>query len=222
MNDIEIASAVDQVIRERRTIKMLADLPTESNIEHEIVEQIVASAGFAPFHLAASAEHRGKVDNQTLVPWRFYMLDKDNCNKLRTAVLDKGDVTKIPNMLAAADCLIQVTWCPDPPEEGFEISEESLFQPTEANMEHIAATAAAVQNMLLAATARNINTYWSSGGVLRSQWAFEQMGIPSDQLLLGSVFIFPDETAHQNLDSKPGKMRDKRGQDSLWSRWVSV
>ena len=222
MNEFDLTTAVEKVVRDRKTIKLLADSPIDSTVETEVMESIVACAGFAPFHLAAAVVHRERVDNETLVPWRFYMVDKENCSKLRNAILESGDVTKVPNMLAAASCLIQVTWCPDPPEEGFEVSEESRFQPTEANMEHIAATAAAVQNLLLAATARNINTYWSSGGVLKTKWAFDKMGIPDDQILLGSVFVFPDPSIDQSIDSKPGKMRDKRGEDSHWSRWVYV
>ncbi len=69
-------------------------------------------------------------------------------------------------------------------------------------MEHIAAASAAIQNLLLAATARGISNYWSSGGVLRSAQVFQQLGIPRQQILLGAIFLFPSEIGDAELSDQ--------------------
>ena len=71
--------------------------------------------------------------------------------------------------------------------------EEPGFAATLANMEHIAAAAAAIENLLLAATARGVSNYWSSGGVLRSQIVRQLLAIPPAEIVLGAIFFFPKE-----------------------------
>ena len=144
------------------------------------------------------------------------MLDAAACRQVRKLLLDNGDTSKIPRMLAAATTLIQVTWLPNPAKEGG----EGLFEPTVANMEHIAAASASIQNLLLAATARGIPSYWSSGGALRERAFFAQLGIPDREVLLGSVFLFPAEL--ENTENVPGKLREKRGATAEWARWARI
>lgn len=213
---------IDQIIRRRKTSKMLSAEPVESSLDHKLVQEIIELAGWAPFHLAASPVHRERLTEASLVPWRFHVLPKQICLDLRQRLLDKGDRSKVPDMLAAADILIQATWCPDPDETGTTFNEEFEFLPTASNMEHIAATAAAVQNLLLAATARNIATYWSSGGPMRTQEVATVLGIPADEILLGSIFLFPDPENHAEVAVRPGKMREKRGSTEAWCRWVAA
>lgn len=86
-----------------------------------------------------------------------------------------------------------------------------------ANMEHIAAASAAVQSFLLAATERGLTTYWSSGGYLRDAATFDYLGIPTEHILLGAVFVFPNDGGERI----PGGMRDKRSSHAGWSRWVT-
>ena len=81
----------------------------------------------------------------------------------------------------------------------------------------IAATSAAVQSFLLAATERGLTTYWSSGGYLRDAATFDYLGIPTEQILLGAVFVFPNDGGERI----PGGLRDKRSGHAGWSRWVT-
>jgi nitroreductase len=214
--DADRAGVVDEVIRARRTVKVLADAPLPADGMRETVEELAAVASWAPFHRVAAREHTAE-GLTSIVPWRFYLVDADDCRALRDELLRRGDKSKIPRMLASASALIQATWLPNPPKA--ELA-GGLFDATEENMEHVAAAGAAVQNLLLAATARGIPNYWASGGALRGAEAFAWLGIPADEILLGSIFLFPTETGDAEIN--PGSHRDRRGAPADWSRWVEL
>ncbi len=212
-------SEIDQIIRNRKTSKVLSSTPLEGGLDRDLLKEMIETAGTAPFHIAAATEHR-EGDQDSYSPWRFHIVDKAVCLALRQYLIDQEDHSKVPNMLAATDTLIQVTWCPDPVDPGFTLTERWEYCPSRNNMEHIAATAAAVQNLLLVATERGIASYWSSGGPLRSDSIFEKLGIPTNQVLLGSVFLFANVLQAEEVEIKPGKMRDKKGNIDSWARWV--
>jgi nitroreductase len=214
--DADMARIVDGVIRERRTVKVLADEPFPVDDARQTVEELAAAAGWAPFHRVAARVHQESGALTSIVPWRFYLVDAPACRALRDALLERGDKSKIPRMLAAARALVLATWLPNPPKGPV----TGLFEATEENMEHVAAAGAAVQNLLLAATARGIPNYWSSGGPLRGPEAFGWMGIPAGEIALGAVFLFPAETADAEVN--PGSHRDRRGAPTDWSRWVEL
>jgi nitroreductase len=214
--DAERGKIVDGVIRERRTTKVLADAPLPAASARETVEELVATAGWAPFHRVVARVHQESGAMTSIVPWRFYLLDAPGCRAVRQVLLERGDKSKIPRMLAAATALVQATWLPNPPKGPV----TGLFEATEENMEHVAAAGAAVQNLLLAATARRIRNYWSSGSALREPEAFGWMGIPAGEILLGSIFLFPSETGDAEVN--PGSHRDRRGAPADWARWVDL
>jgi nitroreductase len=212
--DTPNADAVDRTIRDRRTLKVMADAPAPARDRRAVVDELLAVAGWAPFHRPASDAHRGALSSP--VPWRFYALDAAACRALRESLGGEGG--KVLEMLAAADALVQATWLPDPPSEA---AAPGLFEPTVPNMEHIAAAGAAVQNLLLAATARGIPTFWSSGGgVLRTPAVAARLGVPAGEVLLGSVFLFP--APEEGADVVVSKLRETRGEASDWSRWVDL
>lgn len=210
--------ATEAAIRQRVTTKVLAtdELPIIN--QSELVTELLALAGMAPFHRPCDDVHRNDRDLAGIEPWRFYVLDSRMCRQLRTQVPPEK-AGKIPSMLAAADALVLATWLPNPAGDSIALSEECLFEPTLGNMEHIAACSAAIQNLLLAATSRGIASYWSSGGVLRSQEVFERLDIPRREILLGAIFLFPAETA--DAQTVGSKLRERRTAQNKWSRWVS-
>jgi nitroreductase len=212
--DADKAAVVDGVIRERRTVKVLADEAFPATDLRATVEELVATAGWAPFHRVAARVHTESGGLSSIVPWRFHLLDAPACRAVRDELLARGDRSKIPRMLAAASAMVLATWLPNPPKGPV----AGLFEATEENMEHVAAAGAAVQNLLLAATARGIPNYWSSGGPLRGEDAFRWMGIPAGEIPLGAIFLFPAETGDAEVN--PGSHRDRRGAPSDWSRWV--
>jgi nitroreductase len=209
-------------IRQRRTLKVLADVdhpwPPPDPAFRALMVELIELAACAPFHYTCDASHHTDALDSP-APWRFYAADGRRARMLLEHIqtLDEP-LGKIGSMLAAADGLVMVTWLPDPAEQAGAVEFQS-FVPSQRNMEHIAATAAAIQNMLLAATEHGVNNYWSSGGaVLRGKAAYEHLGIPRNQVLLGAVFLFPSDT--KDADTIPGANRGKCGPQSRWVRWV--
>ncbi|NND90159.1 MAG: hypothetical protein HKN42_04785 [Granulosicoccus sp.] len=183
---------------------------------------MIEGAAWAPFHRRADEKtHRsGKLNS--VVPWRFYILEQSACHSLlnHLKILSEDDPdpkwarawqSKIKNMLAACGALVQVTWLPDPPDEG------DTPQFTRNNIEHVAASAAAVQNLLLASAARGWYSYWSSGGILGDEVIFDYLNISRHQALLGSVFLAP--VLEDEVTVVDGGLRDQRGAVEAWARW---
>ncbi len=223
---------VDQVIRARHTRKVmlsperLAETSVRWNDEHDRALRImIEGAAWAPFHRRAHEQTHRQGELDSVLPWRFHVLDKTAClallDFLQKQVEEDADPrwarawqSKIKNMLCACGALVQATWLPDPAEQGGEP------QLTDNNVEHIAATGAAIQNLLLAAEARGWRSYWSSGGILRDPLVFDYLGIGQNESLLGSVFLTPEEADGATLID--GGLRDQRGDVSSWSRWVRL
>jgi nitroreductase len=204
---------VDWVIRERKTRKILAgprldpDVPAQGSGKDAFdraLREIVAVAGWAPFHYPSTPE--------IPEPWRFYVLDRNALDEFHAAMADLL-AGKLPQILGAAGAMIQVTWSP-----------ETSGEKSHLNWEHAAASAAAVQNLLLASEARGLGVYWSSSNQLASETAFELCGIPPAERYLGSVFIghpLPDD--REETDGISGKLRPKRTPpESRWAKWVVV
>lgn len=209
-----------EAIRNRKTTKLLSDVPLPEHDIRGTVDRLIEIAGWAPFHRACDSSHR-EADSCGVQPWRMYALDSSNCRRLAKQ-LPAENAGKIPRMLASADAMIQTTWLPNPatrPLDGV------LFDATLANMEHIAAASAAIQNLLLAATAEGIPSYWSSGGVvLRETAGFERLKIPQEEILLGSIFLFPEdlEALPSTTEVVGSKLRHQRSPQPTWARWVEV
>ena len=130
-------------------------------------------------------------------------MDGEACRKL-AGYFEEHEIAggKIINMLKAAQTLIQVTWTPEKVENDSLVAEST-------NIEHIAATSAAIQNMLLTATSLDYENYWSSGGMLKEEGFLELLGIPLDEKLLGSVFLFDKDTS--GFKTKKGALRGRQG-----------
>lgn len=213
--------SLQSTIAARHTLKVLADpeapwdLPAPE-VRTQVAE-LLEAANCAPFHYPADKSHRaGPLSSP--VPWRFHALDGANCRqllaRLKAEQIESGNIAK---MLAAADALVVVTWLPDPQDPPLEIQQ---YAATQRNMEHIAGASAATQNLLLLATAAGWNSYWSSGGVFRTAEVYQWTGIDPREVLLGAVFLFPEDT--QSVPTKPGANRDSKGPAEAWSRWVAL
>lgn len=213
----------EEAIQKRRTLKLRANpeepLPvTKGEAFKRTIEELIELAGKAPFHYQ-SAENYQKKQLTGAEPWRFHVLDGETCRQLLKS-LNREEPMKasegIRQMLAAADALILSTWLP---EKSRSLSRK--FYPNVKNMEHIAATGAAIQNLLLAATEKGITNYWSSGGCLRKPKVLEFLGIPKKEILLGAVFLFPDEYP-DTVQTKTGKNRDAKGELKDYMEWVEL
>ena len=224
------ARTISDVIAERRTTKHFVDpaarqdrLVPLSNAERSTLEHLLEVAGQAPFHKAADNETHCGGTLKSPVPWRFHVLEPEACVALvnwleRQAATDiqpwvRAWSSKIPALLSAAGATIIVTWLPNPAS-----TDRSDF--SHANIEHVAAAGAAVQNLLLMAESEDWDSYWSSGGALREPETFEKLGISTAEKLLGAIMLTPRSRVTDN--SVSGGLHDKRGQVNDWSRKVSL
>ena len=224
--------ALDALIRHRRTSKRLRD-PDEARADRAgldparraELDAMLRVAGEAPFHRRADDVHRAGALGSA-VPWRFHVLGRAACLALVDALESRAAAepdskwarawkSKIPELLAGAGALVQVTWLPDPTDgDG---AEPAL---TERNVEHVAAASAAVQNLLLAAAARGWSSYWSSGGILRDPDAFALLGIDAREALLGAIVLGAPGAPHTK--DIPGGLREERADASGWMREVDA
>ncbi|MDZ7805944.1 MAG: nitroreductase family protein [Gracilimonas sp.] len=212
---------IEDAIRTRRTFKLRANpeypLPvTKGDDYRKTIEELIELAAQAPFHHESPEKQRSKTLKGS-EPWRFHAIDGTGCRRLLEALIDEKPVKStdgIKQMLAAADTLILGTWIPEKSRK-----KGRKFHPNVKNMEHIAATGAAIQNLLLASTDRGINAYWSSGGCLRKPKVLKYLGIPKHEILLGAIFLFPNEFP-ESVQTKTGKNADNRGGLSDYMDWV--
>jgi nitroreductase len=211
----------EQIAQRRHTVKVISETEFPTSNDRDLVNRLIACAGWAPFHKMCSADHRSADHLAGIEPWRFHSMDSGQCRALRRLVIDDPAAGKIPGMLATARATILATWLPNP--SVVPPGDSEAFEPTVANVEHIAAASAAVQSLLLAATAAGVRNYWSSGGVLRSPAVFNRLGIPSSQRLLGAIFLFPEELPESSsAEIAKSKLRAERCSPLAWSRWVEL
>ena len=215
----------DYAIKNRETEKVLANsepwpVSSDSTNLDITINELLDLAGTAPFHYPCNEKHTITNDLNSIVPWRFYIIDTKNCRSLLEHISsNKLKAGKISNMLAAADALLLTYWLPEPINND---DDSVLFNGNIKNMEHIAATSAAIQNVLIGATARNIPNYWSSGGIIRTEKIASFLKIPIDQILLGALFLFPEDSSNKDATIKPGALRNKGKEKNTWSKSLSI
>ncbi|MEM9155980.1 MAG: nitroreductase family protein [Cyanobacteria bacterium P01_F01_bin.33] len=174
-----------------------------------IVLQAIRTAGWAPFHYPRDVEGIAE-------PWRTHILWPDDVKKAAIYLRDELKVTtKEPKLTAACSVLILVTWLP----QFYDLESKNESQ-ISIDEEHLAASAAMVQNLLLILTERGMGTYWGSGGVFRKPKMFDYLGIPQEERLLAAIHVEYREMMDRSKERKPGKLRHNRCED--WIREVSI
>ena len=182
-------------IRSRRTVKDF----TGAALDRPTLETLLDAARWAPTHRLSE-------------PWRFAVLDQATIARLsawlatQPQIRDTPDTAKGPAKLAkllerlpTLGALIQVTWvrATDP----------------EVDREDLAATAAATQNLLLAATAVGIGSFWSTNPALghpdTQRWCGSD---PVSEGFLGSLWL---GIAKQQPPAPPRRSLSER------VRWLS-
>jgi nitroreductase len=177
------------LIRSRRTHKDFGGAP----IDRAVLDGILELARWAPTHRLTQ-------------PWRFYVLDMPAIKRLMeflrsqpqiAAVPDpeKGaaKMTKLLSRLPTVGALVQATWV--------------RHAKPDIDGEDRAAAAAAIQNILLSATAAGLATYWSTNPALVHPDTLRWCGIDQETegslgcLWLGSyVNTPPTPPRHQIAD----------------------
>jgi hypothetical protein len=213
---------MDAIIN-RKTSKVLAKTPwapslTEEERE-ELVQELLTLAAAAPYHYESAAKYR--TDLTSGLPFRCYVADAARCRAaVDYATAQEVQAGKISEMLNAAEVLFIVTWLPDTFGEPIVGREPIPFTGNLRNMEHIAATGAAIQNMLVGATALGYPNYWSSGGALRFDPMRSHFEVPNEEIILGTLFVFPKDAESRADEVVPGKLRDKGKEIATWSKKV--
>ena len=225
--------SIEQIIKNRKTQKILANQPWQHSSSreqnHQVINDLLSLVEYAPYYkkchkFYSQLEH----EMNSCVPWRIYVLDTAKCRDLYNFIeREEIKAGKISNMLAAADALFFVNWLPnlsDTNPEDFPIEnpiqEPFPFAGSEENMDHIASCSAAIQNILIGATAKNLPNYWSSGGKLREKEIRDYLEIPMREILLGAVFIFPEDSPERASNIRYGQFRNQGKERSSWSKWL--
>jgi nitroreductase len=168
--------SIASIIKNRRTTK-----PPEMNgqkIPDEQITALLELADWAPTH--ANTE-----------PWNFIVYAQPKLFGQQHAELYKASTP--------ADSYMQMTY------------EKLLNMPNKAShvilctmqrkpltripvLEEIAATACAMQNILLGATALGIASYWGSGGMLYKPEMKQYLGLGEDDVVLGALYLGYSDT----------------------------
>lgn len=210
---------LQDVIRQRRTDKVLGDPdhPVAYSSDQlvygdNIVKQAIVDCGFAPFHYDRKSDGIAE-------PWRVYWMNNANCRqlsrKLPDLIPEMKPNNKMPSLLAGCGSLTMFTWLPQTPETA-----EDSAKLARVNREHLAATAAAVQNFLLLLTASGVRNYWASGTLI-ADYLFPKLGIPENQILTAAVFASYPE-GQGTVEVVGGKQRQRRSDSQAWLKEVAL
>ena len=231
-------AAVKKAVATRRTFKVIGDVTNPVSFEAELDEQYrdlvraaVCAADAAPFHYDRNF-------NDVAQPWRVDILWHDACQKVAANFYQWFDNVKpgnkLPGMLSACGACVVVSWLPQ--FEGAQEGDDSgsgdalpaKSKQIQIDQEHLAATSAYVQNLLLLLTASNMGTYWSSGGQFRQDAMKQKIGVEKSGSVLAAVFVDflsggagqgdAPKTTQESTERIPGKLADKR---APMERWVS-
>jgi len=210
------------IIRRRKTEKVLCEARSPIKIaadveirNQKIIRDAIKTAGWAPFHYNRGLDGIAE-------PWRAHVLWQNELIKLEDYFRNELKVhNKEPDLIAACNALVLVTWLP---EFYSEQCRENTSRPREYQVsrdeEHLAATAAMVQNLLLLLTSHNMGTYWSSGFKLREPAVLETLGIATEERFIAALFIEYPEANNEHATRKAGNQRDNRS--DKWIREVST
>ena len=161
-------------IRTRRTTKDFTGAP----VSREVLTTLLEAAAWAPTHRMTQ-------------PWRFYVLDQLAIARLETFLVATPAIAAVPDpqkgaaklaklreRLPTIGAMIQVTWvrAADPA----------------IDLEDHAAASAAVENLLLAATALGLGSFWSTNPALSHPETYRWCGAdPTKEGALASIWLGP-------------------------------
>lgn len=165
---------VNRLIRERRSV--YPNMYSEEKVDRRIIEQMLENANWAPTH--AKTE-----------PWRFVVFSGEGIKRfadLQAEVykvhaqakdnFEEKKYVKLKNKPLLASHIIAI-----------------IMKRTEGTkipaVEEIEATACAVQNMYLTATAYGVGSYWSSGGMTYLEEAKSHFSLEEEDHILGFMYV---------------------------------
>ncbi len=164
----------NELIRKRRSIH--PPLYSGEKVDQKVIEQMLENANWAPTHALTE-------------PWRFTVFAGAGLEKLadfqaelykKTSSakgnFDEKKYQKLHDMPGQCSHIIAISMKRDPKKKIPEIEE-------------VEATACAVQNMYLTATAYGVGCYWGTGGVTYLEEAKAFFGLEEEDKLLGFLYV---------------------------------
>lgn len=165
---------INRLIRERRSI--YPKMYSGETVDRRVIEQMLENANWAPTH--------GKTE-----PWRFVVFSGEGIRRfadLQAEVykvhaesndsFDEKKFEKLRTKPLMASHIIAI------------IMKRSTKGKIPA-VEEVEATACAVQNMYLTATAYGVGCYWSSGGMTYLDEAKAHFSLEDDDQVLGFLYV---------------------------------
>ena len=169
---------IAEVIRDRRSIKPAA--MNGKKIEDSVITSLLELADWAPTH--------GRTE-----PWRFVVYGGESVARFcaehaelykQNTPEDKFTTAKFEGLVHTGDKLSHIIAVYMKRVEGAKIP----------ILEDIAATAAAVQNVLLGAQAQGISVLWSTGGMTLQPAMKNYFGLQQDDQMMGLLYLgYTDE-----------------------------
>lgn len=157
-----------QAIRTRRSVRSFTDRP----LTRDDIAPLFDEAVHAPNHRLTQ-------------PWRFYVLGVEarraygtvlglrKAKKVEDPAAAQAIVDKVSDAAAALPAQVAVTMV--------------LAESPEVREEDYAATMMAVQNLMLAATARGLGTHFKSGAIMEDPRARAALGVPEGERIVAML-----------------------------------
>lgn len=169
---MEITDAVNNIIEHRRSI--YTNMFSGEEVPDKIVNKMLENANWAPSHKQTE-------------PWRFVVFKRNGLKKLAQFQADlykeKSTGEGVFNEMTYEKLLNKPLEC------SHIIAIGMNRNPIVPEVEEVCATACAVQNMWLTASANNIGCYWSTGGITFYGNAKPFFGLGEDDQLLGFLYL---------------------------------
>ena len=194
--------SVFETIKRRRSIgKMTAQEPTR-----EQVERLLEAATHAPNHHNAE-------------PWRFFVLAGKARNELGE-IMAASLATRLREAGKLSDeqaepVLAKERYKPLRSPIVIVVAAEHPTQPRVVAIENVTATAAAVQNMLLAAEELGLAAMWRTGDAASDPGVKQWLGLASEDTIL--AFVYLGYPAIPKLERTPQPVAEK----TVWLGWTN-
>jgi len=185
MNDIAKAQnvSVRDVIKQRRSIGQM----TDEQPSREQIEQLLEAATYAPNHHITE-------------PWHFFVLTGDARAELGK-VMAESLKAQMEEPTSKKSQFQQLKECNKPQRAPVVITVAVRgIADQEEFLEHVEATAAAVQNMLLAAQEMGLATIWRSGSASHDPQVKRWFGLAPEDHIVAFVYVgFPKNPRQERI-----------------------
>ncbi|MBF95157.1 MAG: nitroreductase [Myxococcales bacterium] len=162
---------IDEVIRERRSLSPSS--LSDRLVERETVEAILEAGNWAPSHYVTE-------------PWRFVVFEGEARQRLADVFL-KAVLEERPD--ASDRVREKVHGKPLRSQTLIAVIRQGGLHPKAKDFEDEWAVACAVQNMAIAAAARGLGLFWSTGTPMAHPYVAEHLNCDADARVMGFLYI---------------------------------